>query len=320
MRSTPIASPGLLGELFWLLSHPACVTLSALTLGVALLVGAGFESVWPQALALLTTCAGLAQLTTQVKTLRAGLLAWLGGAVLLLIGVGVQISASGIVTIPEGARVESYERGEDVKVSHHIGATLSLKRESRESGDQLSFDLGGTQRQVITERALLEGRQLSIGPWNLSLKELKRDPSAPRALVTVTPRAGGESKSVWMRNGDRSSPDGQLSITAYDVAGNFNSPHIKHLGAAADLELSWRAQDVSGGITKERAWHFVDIPQLNQQAGVSPWVVRVEKVEASPVYLMRMSSRASMTWIWLGLVLWATSLLLDIKRNIQPTA
>ena len=38
MRSTPLASPGPLGELFWLLSHPTCASLSAAALGVSLLI------------------------------------------------------------------------------------------------------------------------------------------------------------------------------------------------------------------------------------------------------------------------------------------
>ena len=317
MRGTPIASPGLLGELFWLLSHPACVTLSASTLGVALLAGVGFESVWTQALALFTTCAGLAQLTTQTTAVKRGLIPWVAGAILLLIGVGTQISASGHVTLPEGARVEAYERGEDVKVEHHLGATLSLKRAQGTEGDTLAFDLGGTQQQEISERALLDGELLSIGPWNLSFEELQRDSQSPRALLKVTPRSGGETRSLWVRTGDRVSPDGQLSVTAFDITGNYNSPKIKDLGAAVDLELSWRAQAGAGEVSKERAWHFTDVPQLNKEAGVSPWVVQVERVEASPVYVLRMSSRASMTWIWLGLCLWAVSLLLDMKRSVS---
>jgi len=317
MRGTPIASPGLLGELFWLLSHPACVTLSASTLGVTLLSGVGFESVWTQALALCTTCAGLAQLTTQIRSIQRGLIPWFVGATLLLIGVATQMNSSGLVTLPEGARVEAYERGGDVKVAHHLGATLSLKRTEGATGDALAFDLGGTQQQVISERALLDGELLSIGPWSLSFKELRRDSKSPRALIKMTPRSGGEARSLWIRSGDRVSPDGQLSLTAFDITGNYNSPQIKDLGAAIDLELSWRAQAGAGEVAKERAWHFVDIPQLNQEAGVSPWVVQVERVEASPVYVLRMSSRASMTWIWLGLCMWALSLLLDMKQNIS---
>lgn len=313
MRSTPIASPGLLGELFWLLSHPMCVTLSCTTLGIALLAGAGFESVWCQALAVLTACSGLSQVTTQVASLRPGLTLWFLGALLLLIGVNAQIQASGIVTLPEGARVESYERGEDVQVAHHIGSTLSLKRQPGDQEDVLAFDLGGTQKQTISESALHAGKQLSLGPWLLNLQTLTYDQKSPRALVKITPRAGGESKSLWLRSGDRISPDGQLSLTAFEIAGNFSSPHIKDLGAAADLELSWRAP--SGELAKERAWHFVDIPQLNQQAGISPWIVEIERVEASPVYQMRMASRASMTWIWLGLCLWGLSMILDLKRS-----
>jgi len=320
MRSTPLASPGPLGELFWLLSHPTCASLSAAALGVSLLSGGGFESVWCQALAILTAASGLAQLTTQAAPLRPSLLAWLAGASLLLIGVALQVRAAGLITIPEGGRVESYERGEDVKVEHHIGGTLSLKRiPAAKPGDSplLSFDLDRAQRTELSERALLSGQQLTLGPWSMSLLELKRDPKSPRAQVTITPRAGGEARSFWLRSGDRSSPDGQLSVAAFDVAGDFSSPHIKKLGAAIDLELSWRAQGGAspGQLLKERAWHFVDIPELNEQAGVSPWVVRVNRVEPSPVYVMKLSQRSSMLWIWLGLALWGASLLLELKRG-----
>lgn len=312
MRALPIASPGALGELFWLLAHPTSATLSVLALSLTLLSGEGFDSVWSQALALLTFFTATAQLSTSRGAQLKRQALWLGGALSLMIGLTLTIQGEGEASLPEGGRVESYMRGEEVKVAHHLGNPLSLTRAA--SAPEFTLSLGGTVNTKLSEQALLSGERFDLGAWSAHLTHVSQDVERPRALIKLKERAGEATQTLWLRPGQRLSPNGQLSITAYDVTGRFTSRHIKDLGGAADLELEWRPiQGESAGVTrKERAWHFVDMPQLSERVGDSPWVAEVLKIEATPVYHLRVTERASplaMMWLLLALGLWAVALI-----------
>ena len=296
-RETHIATPGALGELFWLLAHPMSATLAALALLAALAAGQGLHEALPQALGGLLAFAAASQALAQPAA-RRPLALWAAGAAALAAGVALSVSGAGRLTLLEGGRAESYQRGGEVTVAHHLGAPLTLTRLEGEAGEPLArLTLGAAAPRELPLRDLLSGEVVTLGPWALSVERVTADASSPRALVTLTPRAGGAAQTRWLRGGDTLSPDGLSRISALQVSGSYTAPRVGPLGAAIELEQLWE-----GG--KERAWHFVDLPQLSEVGGEGPTVVRVERVEPSPAYVFGVRAQGSSWLLWVGVALW----------------
>jgi hypothetical protein len=301
-RETHIATPGALGELFWLLAHPMSATLAALALLTTLATGGGLHEALPQALGGLIAFSAIAQALTQ-PTARLPLTLWAAGGVSLAAGVALSVAGAGRLTLLEGGRAESYERGGEISVAHHLGATLSLTRVEGPAGApaRLRLSLGAVTPQEVDLSDLSSGRLVTLGPWSLSLERAFTDHAHPRALVTLTPRTPPQGapahKTLWMRDGDTLSPDGTSRVSALKISGGYNAPRVGLLGAAIELEQVWE-----GG--RERAWHFADLPQLSEIGGAGPSVVRVERVEPSPAYVMSVRAQGSAWLLWVGVALW----------------
>lgn len=304
-RETHIATPGALGELFWLLAHPMSATLATLALLATLATGGGLHEALPQALGGLIAFSALAQTLAQPAA-RLPLALWAAGSAAIAAGVALSVSGAGRITLFEGGRAEAYQRGGEVTVSHHLGATLSLARlDDTTGGDgaggpRVRLTLGAAAPQELSLSDLYAGRLVTLGPWSLSLERALTDHAHPRALVTLTPRDPAQQtppQTLWMRDGDTLSPDGRSRVSALKLSGGYNAPRVGLLGAAIELEQVWE-----GG--KERAWHFADLPQLSEVGGAGPSVVRVERVEPSPAYVMSVRAQSGAWPLWVGLALW----------------
>ncbi len=162
------------------------------------------------------------------------------------------------------------------RVPHHLGGTLRVAEAN--DGLELSLQTGRVLHGKTT--VPLDGQggaQLAGWRWRLAEQVVTGDPT--RAVIEFTPRDGkseGLTRTLAVGQTIRL-PDNSVA-KLLRLTGDYG----KSLGAAAWLQLDWKGQ-------QEAAWHFVDAPDLDARVGVSPWRVRLSRVEAAPQIALQLT-------------------------------
>ena len=310
MRNIPLATPGLLGELFWLLAHPLCATFATLALLVSVWVGYDASHIVPQALTGVLTFSALAHGLSQSPQLRSTLWTWAVGIALICCGVGLGFQSSGTVDLLEGVPTEAYQRGLETEVDFHFGQSIKLTQTS----EDIQLQWGSTPAIQVTRGAFFSGQMIRVGPWSLSHQKTDLDEMILQARLKITPRGDHpkkQSMEVTLKEGERHTSDGAVLVTALAISPNRGGEKTSSIGAAIELLIEWE-----GG--RERAWHYLNASSLNEAFGYSPMIVEVNEISYAPRHQLRVQARGTPLPLWAGLSILMFALLRRLYARLSP--
>jgi hypothetical protein len=310
MRNIPLATPGLFGELFWLLAHPLSATFATLALLVSVWVGYDASHILPQTLTGALVFSGLAHGLSQSPRLRSTLWIWALAVALICCGVALGFQSVGTVYLLDGVSTEAYQRGLHSEVDFHFGQSIKLTQNT----ENIQLQWGSTPALQITRGAFFSGQVIQVGPWSLSHLQTDLDEERLQARLKISPRdknTGQPSREVTLREGDRHTSDGAVLVTALAISPNRGGEKTSSIGAAIELLIEWE-----GG--RERAWHYLNGSSLNEAFGHSPMIIEIKEIRYAPRHQLRVQSRGTTLPLWGGLSILILVFLRRLSARLSP--
>ena len=311
MRRIPLAAPGFVGELFWLLAHPTMAVFAGIGLSISFALGCELDHILPQMFLGILIFHGGAQAQLQIKKVRFLLLGWVVGCGLFVWGSWDQYHYAGQLNLAEGQSVESYQRGMANRVSFHLGQPLSLKKE----GLNYVFQFGKTNEKVIEKKEFLEGEPVDIGLWTLSYLDQKIDGSRLSANLSVTSRKDPvKTFKIRLSEGESISPDGHTSISVLEISPDRQkATRVLKIGGGVKLLIRW-----ADGF--EQGWHYLNVPTLHSDFGQAPLKVKVDSLTPANILNLRVQLRQhTLPWMWLGLLIIAFTYMYGLFVHFNPS-
>ena len=226
------------------------------------------------------------------------------GIFCFLIGSWPGDGRSGRLEVGTGT-VEGFEQtiaGRSVPT--HLGGQLT----GRKADNQLVLEVGvaGVVKSSA-EVSLSPRREVTLGAYRVRSEGLRASSVADTAVVTLTPREGeGAPITVRAPLGRTVAVGKATRITTKNVRGDY----LGVVGSAAQLDMTW-----ADG--QEIAWHFVDAPDLDQRVGTSPWTVRLDRLDVSPVHKLGIRKAGVDLLAWAGLALIGLGLVVSLIGRVR---
>ena len=295
-----------------LLRSPLASCLMVITLAIAVLLGYGTpigghpgEGILVRLPFALLPLLLLARLEAK-GVRRWGTIALSGGIVLILVGTWPAGGRSGHLKI-DSRIVESFDQvitGRTVPT--HIGGQLA----GTVTEGELVLELGtGGQIQERSRVSLGDRQEAALGPYLIRSEGEIPNPTVDTAVITLTPRDGqGAAVTVKAPLGRAISLGESAQVTTQNIRGDY----LGVVGSAAQLDLVWKDG-------QEVAWHFVDEPSLDARAGLSPWRVRLDRLESSTVHSLGLRRAGADPVAWMGIALLFIGLLARTRRSEETS-
>lgn len=304
--STPVT------ELFSLLAHPNTVLMTSVVLAIGLMLGYVADHPLLQACGILFVASLFARLGSTSNAGKSAQI--LGGVSLLLLFVGFASSfnSAGLLTLEINQPKEAYQRGGDVEVDYHLGSPLTLRVDQQKA----FFSLGSQDIQTVELDDLYAGAPILVGPWRLSLTDRISVGDQPTAAIEFTPRQGQKQPVViQLVQGQSMSPDGKTKVTALQISRDRGGNNAPLLGPAVELLMTWNE-------TNERAWHYLNAPELSQRLGQAPLVAKIKSISSGERFKFTVQGRTSHSIMILAaalmfasVVMWLLSTLITSKQG-----
>ena len=303
-RSIPLPAPSFLGELFWLLAHPATAVLIAVLLGLAIIWGLPVDHIFVESLIGLLGFHAFAQARFAPHDFSTLILFGIG-ALSIVLGFRIANPLSGELALRTDKAVEHYIRGQRGEVSYYLGGPLRI--EEKDEAVVFNFSNGKYIAQS-SDVSLRLGEVIELGPWNLRYTRSAKDSEQPRARFRFSPRGKtkGETQERWIRAGERISLDGQTLVTCKAISGDRGGQRAPLLGPAAELEVKWDQKI-------ELAWHYTNSPKLANQYGRAPWIPELISISPSNTHYFKIQKKGSIYLLWVGLLCLIAAIALNIR-------
>ncbi len=227
---------------------------------------------------------------------------WAAGLALALLGAAQVGGAEGTVLVggPNPAESATFPRASG-PVEVHLGGQLSARLE----GDGVQLALGVGQSQLAAAVAPLDGAEVPFGEWSARVREIRVGDEPTLARFQGKPREGGEPWEVAVRAGRSVALPGGGQLAVVRISRDYG----QSLGPAAEVIVGW------GDGKEDRAWFFVDHPDLDERVGVSPWSIRLAAVEGEPLLEIGVRRGGPPLLAMAGWALMALALLVTVTRR-----
>ncbi|MEE2644564.1 MAG: hypothetical protein VYD19_06485 [Myxococcota bacterium] len=223
--------------------------------------------------------------------------------------------AIGTVELPFGGESDHYWVGSEKRAAVHFGQPLRLSRE----GEEIKLNAGlpelGLQRASLGQEAEGRGARVELAGHQLQLIGLQETEVPRAATLRIRPRSepSAEGTLIQLSVDERAPlPGGGGSVTLNRLSLNRGSKELPHLGAGAEVTLRWRSgEGATQSSEEQRSWLYLRAPTLDEQAGLSPWVLTLEEIqrgEAATLLIRRGAPRrglfelmlliAALLWTW----------------------
>jgi hypothetical protein len=282
---------GIQSEFFDILSKPAFAFICAFLSGILIFLGLGMDHFFTQSLILLLCGSVFAQAVTSSARARTQLIL-LGIALVCISYHGfLSLKDRGVLKLSIGQAQESYSRGKNIPF--HLGAPLQLK----EQNETLIWSYGLSpdlfEKKEISLSDVYQHKAIQIGGWTLNWLRNEKNDHADTVNLKVYPRSNPQQvNQITVRTGEAMTLDPATILEVRRVVEDKGTAESPYLGPAAEIVI--RSQD-----QQYKAWHYVSAPQLDKNINVNPWVVEIESISHSPIFVFEVSKFSSPIFVLL---------------------